>query len=121
MTMMRLLKGISGYRRKILVAGEMLELGADAPRFHQACGKAAAEWGFDLILGVQGLADRVVTSARAAGYDSSHSVFFDHAAEAGEWLAPRIRPGDLILVKGSRGVRTEAVLERLKEEFALSA
>ena len=121
MTMMRLLKGIPGYRRKILVAGEMLELGPDAARFHQACGKAAAGWGFDLILGIQGLADRVVTSARAAGYDSSRSVFFDDAAEAGEWLAPRVRSGDLILVKGSRGVRTEAVIERLKEDLALSA
>ena len=121
MTMMRLLKGIPGYRRKILVAGEMLELGSDAPRFHQACGRAAAGWGFDLILGVQGLADRMVTSARAFGYDPSRSVFFDDSVEAGEWLAPRIRPGDLILVKGSRGVRTEGVIERLKEDFALSA
>lgn len=121
MTMMRLLKGVPGYRRKILVAGEMLELGSDAPRFHQACGKAAAGWGFDLILGVQGLADRVVASARACGYDPGRSVFFDDAAEAGQWLAPRIRSGDLILVKGSRGVRTEQVIERLKEDFALCA
>ncbi len=121
MTMMRFLKGISGYRRKILVAGEMLELGSDAPRFHQACGRAAAGWGFDLILGVQGLADQVVTSARAFGYDPGRSIFFDDSVEAGQWLAPRIRPGDLILVKGSRGVRTEGVIERLKEDFALSA
>ncbi|MCY3758339.1 MAG: UDP-N-acetylmuramoyl-tripeptide--D-alanyl-D-alanine ligase [Acidobacteria bacterium] len=121
MTMMRLLNGIRGYGRKILVAGEMMELGADAPRFHQVCGKAAAGWGFDLILGVRGLADRVVTSARDLGYDASRSVFFEDAAEAGEWLAPRILPGDLILVKGSRGVRTEGVIQRLKEEFALSA
>ena len=121
MTMMRLLKGVPGYRRKILVAGEMLELGSEAPRFHQACGKAAAGWGFDLILGVQGLADRVVTSARAFGCDPDRSIFFDDAAEAGQWLVPRIRSGDLILVKGSRGVRTEQVIERLKEDFALSA
>ena len=121
MTMMRLLKGVPGYGRKILVAGEMMELGTDAPRFHQACGKAAAGWGFDLILGVRGLADRVVASARAFGYDASRSVFFEDAAEAGEWLAPRILPGDLILVKGSRGVRTEGVIQRLKQDFALSA
>jgi len=121
MTMMRLLNGIRGYGRKILVAGEMMELGADAPRFHQVCGKAAAGWGFDLILGVRGLADRVVTSARDSGYDASRSVFFEDAAEAGEWLVPRILSGDLILVKGSRGVRTEGVIQRLKEEFALSA
>ena len=98
-----------------------MELGADAPRFHQACGKAAAGWGFDLILGVRGLADRVVVAARALGYDPSRSVFFEDAAEAGEWLAPRILPGDLILVKGSRGVRTEGVIQRLKKDFALSA
>ena len=121
MTMMRLLRRIPGYRRKILVAGEMLELGADGPRFHRACGRAAAGWGFDLILGVQGLADQVVTSARALGYDGGCSVFFEAAVEAGEWLAPRIRPGDLILVKGSRGVRTEEVIHRLNRDFALSA
>lgn len=121
MTMMRFLKGVPGYKRKILVAGEMLELGAHGPRFHQECGRAAAGWGFDLILGVQGLAERVVTAARALGYDGGRSVFFEDAAQAGEWLAPRILPGDLILVKGSRGVRTEGVIRRLKEDFALSA
>ena len=120
MTMMRFLKRIPGYRRKILVAGEMLELGTDSARFHKACGRMAASWRFDLIIGVQGLADRIVTSARGLGYDDDHSVFFEDAMGAGQWLVPQVRAGDLILVKGSRGVKTEGVIQTLRKDFALS-
>jgi UDP-N-acetylmuramoyl-tripeptide--D-alanyl-D-alanine ligase len=121
MTMMRLLKAIPGYHRKILVAGEMLEMGADSARFHEACGKRAAGWRFDLIIGIQGLASRIVASARALGYDDNHSVFFDDANQAGQWLASRVRAGDLILVKGSRGVKTEGVIQTLRKDFALTS
>ena len=121
MMMMRLVGQIQGYQRKILVAGEMLEIGDNGAHFHEACAKAAAHWRFDIIIGIQGLANQMVVSTKSLGYDSNRSIFFRDAWEAGQWLSPRVRSGDLILVKGSRGVKTERVIQTLTKDFAVSA
>ena len=52
-------------RRRILVAGEMLELGEQAPELHAACGKAAAEAGLDIVVGVRGNAQHLAAAACA--------------------------------------------------------
>ncbi len=96
--------------RRILVAGEMLELGPEAAMLHAACGRAAALAGLDLIVGVRGLAQSLVTAATEAG---AHALFFNTPAEAGEWLRSCLRSGDLVLLKASRGVRLEGALEAL--------
>lgn len=121
MMMMRLVGQIQGYKRKILVVGEMLEIGDKGLHFHEVCAKAAAHWHFDIIIGIQGLANQMVVSTKSLGYDSNSSIFFRDAREAGQWLSPRVRSGDLILVKGSRGVKTERVIETLTKDFGLSA
>jgi UDP-N-acetylmuramoyl-tripeptide--D-alanyl-D-alanine ligase len=97
-------------RRRILVAGEMLELGEHAASFHSACGKAAAEAGIDLVVGVRGNAEHLATAACAAGVES---IFLPDARAAGQWLQQNLRPGDAVLVKGSRGVHLEQALEVL--------
>jgi UDP-N-acetylmuramoyl-tripeptide--D-alanyl-D-alanine ligase len=96
--------------RRILVAGEMLELGSYAPELHATCGRAAAEAGIDLIVGVRGNAVHLVTAASEAG---ARALFVADAAAAGLWLAENLRAGDLVLLKGSRGVRLERALESL--------
>ena len=100
----------SAASRRILVAGEMLELGADAAMLHEECGRAAALSGIDVIVGVRGHASELVQAAREAG---AEAVFFDDAEGAGKWLLSNLRAGDLALLKGSRGVRLERVLEAL--------
>jgi UDP-N-acetylmuramoyl-tripeptide--D-alanyl-D-alanine ligase len=97
-------------KRRILVAGEMLELGTHAPALHAACGKAAAEAGLDLVVGVRGNAEHLATAACAAGVEA---IFLPDAAAAGQWLKQNLREGDAVLVKGSRGVHLEQALEIL--------
>ena len=98
-------------QRRILVAGEMLEMGAHGPDLHTACGKAAAEAGLDLVVGVRGNAEHLVIAAAIAG---TPAAFLPDAEAAGQWLRANLRPGDLVLVKGSRGVHLERAVEIFK-------
>ncbi|MDR3774390.1 MAG: UDP-N-acetylmuramoyl-tripeptide--D-alanyl-D-alanine ligase [Terracidiphilus sp.] len=93
--------------RRILVAGEMLELGEHGPELHAACGRAAAEAGLDLVAGVQGNAVHLAAAACAGGVAS---LFLPTAEAAGLWLKQNLQPGDVALVKGSRGVRLERAI-----------
>jgi UDP-N-acetylmuramoyl-tripeptide--D-alanyl-D-alanine ligase len=97
--------------RRILVAGEMLEMGSHSVDLHIACGKAAAEAGIDLVIGVRGNAEHLVTAAARAGVPA---VFLPDAEAAGNWLKANLRAGDVVLIKGSRGVHLEHAIEILK-------
>jgi UDP-N-acetylmuramoyl-tripeptide--D-alanyl-D-alanine ligase len=99
-------------RRRILIAGEMLELGDHAPRLHAECGSAAAQAGIDFVVGVRGNAQHIAAAACGAGVAS---VFLPDAEAAGRWLAENLRTGDVVLVKGSRGVRLERSIETAKQ------
>ncbi|HEY0785929.1 MAG TPA: UDP-N-acetylmuramoyl-tripeptide--D-alanyl-D-alanine ligase [Acidobacteriaceae bacterium] len=96
--------------RRILVAGEMLELGPAASELHAACGRAAAAAGLDQVIGVRGLAAQLVEAAREAGVPAA---FMETPEQAGAWLARELRPGDAVLLKASRGVRLERALTLL--------
>ena len=104
-------------RRRILVAGEMLELGELGPELHAACGKAAAEAGLDMVVGVRGNAERLAAAACVGG---TASIFLPDADAAGRWLTQNLREGDVVLVKGSRGVRLERAIEIVKSQTASS-
>lgn len=101
--------------RRILIAGEMLELGPEAAMLHAECGRAAAFAGIDTIVGVRGLARELASAAEEAG---THAQFFDTPEEAGVWLRETLQPGDLVLLKGSRGVRLERALDALPSPAA---
>jgi UDP-N-acetylmuramoyl-tripeptide--D-alanyl-D-alanine ligase len=70
---------------------------------------------------VQGNAAEIVYGAIAAGMSPGRVRFFDDAAKAAEFLAEMIEPGDLLLVKGSRGVKMERVVETLSARYALAS
>jgi UDP-N-acetylmuramoyl-tripeptide--D-alanyl-D-alanine ligase len=99
-------------KRRILVAGEMLELGPGAVALHRECGKAAAESGVDLVVGVRGHAQHLVEAARDAG---ALAIFLASPQEAGKWLKVELRDGDAVLLKASRGVGLEQALRPLQE------
>ncbi len=113
-SMIRTLAARSAAGRRILVAGEMLELGAHSAALHSECGRAAAEAGLDLVVGVQGAADRLAAAACAGGITS---IFLPSAEAAGHWLAQNVRAGDVVLIKGSRGVHLERAIETFKEQL----
>ena len=98
--------------RRILVVGEMLELGPTAEALHRESGKHAAEKKIDLVIGVRGMARAVAEAACGAG---TQAQFVETPEQAGEWLAHNLRPGDAVLLKASRGVKLERALEGLQE------
>jgi UDP-N-acetylmuramoyl-tripeptide--D-alanyl-D-alanine ligase len=91
----------------------MLEQGEHGPALHAACGKAAAEAGLDLVAAVQGNAVHLATAASAGGVAA---LFLPNAEAAGRWLLQNLQPGDVALVKGSRGVHLERAIELLKKQ-----
>ena len=104
--------------RRIVVAGEMLELGPAGEDMHRRTGQYMAEKKIDLLLGVRGLAQQMVESARESGM---RAEFLDTPDEAGDWLARETRDGDLVLLKASRGVKLERALETWKSHRANAA
>jgi UDP-N-acetylmuramoyl-tripeptide--D-alanyl-D-alanine ligase len=113
-SMIRTLAARPATGRRILVAGEMLELGEHGPALHIDCGRAAAEAGLDLVVAVQGNAEYLATAACAGGVPA---VFLRDADTAGQWLVENLRPGDVVLVKGSRGVHLERAIESLIKQI----
>jgi UDP-N-acetylmuramoyl-tripeptide--D-alanyl-D-alanine ligase len=101
--------------RRILIAGEMLELGSYAPELHAACGKAAAEAGIDVVIGVRGNAEHLVMAASDAGVVGLDTLFLPDAESAGAWLRENLKLGDVVLVKGSRGVHLEKAIALLND------
>ncbi len=97
--------------RRIVVAGEMLELGGTGAELHHSAGRHMAGKKVDVVLGVRGLAEHIVAGAHEGG---AAAMFVATPEEAGEWMAREVRPGDAVLMKASRGVRLERALERFK-------
>jgi UDP-N-acetylmuramoyl-tripeptide--D-alanyl-D-alanine ligase len=95
-------------KRRIVVAGEMLELGPAGEEMHREAGKHVAENKIDVLLGVRGLAQAAVDAAKQAGV---RAEFVADSETAGEWLARETRDGDVVLLKASRGVKLEKALE----------
>ncbi len=116
--MIRFLGRLQGWQRKIVVAGEMLELGPEGVELHRGCGREAARAGLELMIGVQGLAKEILEGASAAGMDRSRLKFVGDAVEAGDLLARTVRKGDVVLLKGSRGVKLEQAINTLRAQFA---
>ena len=97
-------------RRYWAVLGDMLELGDAAADLHRQAGHRAAELGFSPLVGVGVLARELIDAAATAG---ASTQWFESAAEAADKLDIRLAPGDVTLVKGSRGVGLEVVVESL--------
>jgi UDP-N-acetylmuramoyl-tripeptide--D-alanyl-D-alanine ligase len=105
--------------RHILAAGAMLELGPASAELHRQAGRAAVLTGkLDWIIGVQGDAENLVRGAVDAGQAPQHAKFLGSSIEAASFIAQLVAPGDLMLVKGSRGVKMERIIEALDARFS---
>ncbi len=99
--------------RRIAVIGDMLELGEQELEFHRDAGRAISK-AIDVVVGVGKRTQALLDGAREAGFADDSLRHFDDAQQAGEFLKGEIREGDLVLLKGSRGVgldKTVAILE----------
>ena len=107
--------GEGGARRTFVVAGEMLELGEAGAEMHREAGREIARMGIEVLWGVRGLAAELVAGAREAGLEAAR--FFATTEEAAAALSEEVRAGDLLLVKGSRGVHMERIIEVLRGRY----
>ncbi len=108
-----------GVRRRILVAGEMKELGVTSAELHRQVGEKIATLGnIDFLVGVTGDARHLVEGARAAGMSSDSCRFFDKKEGAADWLGGFVAEGDWVLLKASRSVALETLLETLEARHA---
>jgi UDP-N-acetylmuramoyl-tripeptide--D-alanyl-D-alanine ligase len=120
--MTSLLAATPGFKRRILAAGEMRELGETSAELHREAGRFAARGGaIDWVIGVAGDAVQLVAGAVDAGLAPEHAKWFQTSEEAAEFLRDLLGPGDLLLVKGSRGVRMERVVEALLAKHGIAA
>ncbi len=110
-------EGGTSSRRRVVIAGEMLELGPEAAALHRQSGREIAAAGIDVLWGVRGLAAEMVAGAGEAGL--AETRFFEKTEAAAEAIIDEVRPGDLILVKGSRGVATEKIVAAIEKRFPL--
>jgi UDP-N-acetylmuramoyl-tripeptide--D-alanyl-D-alanine ligase len=103
--------------RRIAVLGEMLELGDQARALHEECGAIAAGASIDELVAVGGAAaEGFVAGAVAAGLPAGRAHRYASSADAADAVARLVRPGDLVLIKGSRGTRTDVIVDRLVQD-----
>ena len=99
--------------RKFAVLGDMLELGVETEQLHAETGKKAALAGVDYLVTVGEISRDIVRGAVASGLPEDRCFNFKSSQEAGLFLQNRIKPGDLLLVKGSQNTRMEHVVKEL--------
>lgn len=108
----RTLQTMKGTGRSILVAADMLELGKNAETFHREVGDFTASQGTDMVIACGVLAKFIAEGARMAR-GACETAFFDRKKDVLKRLKKVVRPGDVVLVKGSRGMRMESLVQDL--------
>jgi len=113
------LKGLAALpsRRKIAVLGDMLELGEKEADFHFQAGKQVAEEGWDLLVGIGPLSQHTVKGALSSGMERNQIFLFPNSKEAAEKVFSLLQEEDLVLVKGSRGIKTDKIVTYLKKKL----
>ncbi|MEX5218187.1 MAG: UDP-N-acetylmuramoyl-tripeptide--D-alanyl-D-alanine ligase [Nitrospira sp.] len=109
----RLLAQLGSGKRTIAVLGDMLELGSDAKQLHRTVGVLLAEQGVTQLISCGVLGRELAQGARSAGMAADRIIEVPDAAAAGDTLKAMVRQGDVVLVKASRGMRMEQVVEAL--------
>jgi UDP-N-acetylmuramoyl-tripeptide--D-alanyl-D-alanine ligase len=111
--------GESRFARRVALIGEMLELGETSEALHRAAGEEAATSGLAALVAVGGAPARALADGAVHGGMSPSAVhYLPDSASAADFAVTLIKPGDLVLVKGSRGIRMDVVVDRLKAELA---
>ena len=111
---MNFLGEVAGRRRTVAVLGDMLELGAAAAKAHREVGARAARAGVSFLVAAGPHAREVVVGARRAGLPVERGFVVDSAEASIPLVRSLVRPGDLVLIKGSRGMKMERVTEGLQ-------
>jgi UDP-N-acetylmuramoyl-tripeptide--D-alanyl-D-alanine ligase len=105
--------------RRIAALGEMRELGDLSIGLHEESGRRAVDAGVELLIAVGGdSAKALADAAIASGLAPERVSYFTTSTDAADAVAALLAPGDVVLVKGSRGTRMDIVADRVKQEWA---
>jgi UDP-N-acetylmuramoyl-tripeptide--D-alanyl-D-alanine ligase len=99
--------------RRVVILGDMLELGQDAPRYHDELGRTLGAYSFDLAILVGQLSKRIAAALPASGVAAERVRVFEKTQDAARAIAALVKPGDLVMVKASHGMGLEAVIEAM--------
>ncbi len=102
--------------RRWAVLGDMLELGADSEALHRAAGETAVRSGVECLVTVGERSRDIARGAQQAGFPLNRTWHVGKSSEAGRFVQEQLKPGDVVLVKGSQGVRMERVVKELMAE-----
>ena len=111
--------GLQGFKdtpsvgRRILILGDMLELGQRSEKFHRELGNSLAAYEFSFAIIVGEWSRAIIEGARQAGVSISKLRSFKNSAEAAAGISELIRPGDVVYVKGSRGIELEKIVDKI--------
>ena len=100
-------------KRKIAVLGDMLELGDKEINFHFQAGKQVSEEKWDVLITVGPLSQHMAQGAISSGMNKKQIFSYENTQKATQKIASHIEEGDLVLIKGSRGMKTEKIVEKL--------
>jgi UDP-N-acetylmuramoyl-tripeptide--D-alanyl-D-alanine ligase len=113
---LRTVNALQGYKRKIAVLGDMLELGDYTSKAHWDLGDVVKGSGIALLVTVGELAREIANGARASGFPPDAIQSYPDSVEAGRGLKGEVTPGDVVLIKGSRAVKMEEIVRALTDE-----
>ncbi len=109
------LRELRGFKRKIAVLGDMLELGQFSSREHERVGAVAAD-AVDMLLTVGVRSRKTAEGALEHGLSEKVVFQYEESVQAGKELQNMIQPGDVVLIKGSQGIRAERIVEEIMAE-----
>lgn len=109
------LQRVANGSRRVVVLGDMLELGDEAPRLHREVGREAAQIGAQVLVAVGEMAEEVLRGAQMERHPPQCLAFRDSRAAA-EQVPALLQPGDVVLVKGSRALQMEQVVQAITED-----
>lgn len=113
---LKTLQSLAGYKRKIAVLGDMLELGDYAPMAHRDIGRAAVDCGVGMLVVVGKLAAGIAEGAKSAGFPERNVRLYPDSIQAAKRLKTQVTDGDAVLVKGSRAMNMEEIVRVLLSE-----
>ena len=99
----------------------MLEIGSYTETGHRLVGEKVATGGINYLIAVGEKAPDIIRGASEAGLADDYIFYFDRAEEVGKFLQNRLKAGDIILVKGSQGMRMEKIVKEIMAEPGAAA
>ncbi len=103
-------------KRKVAVLGDMLELGENEVYYHVQAGRQIARFGWDILVTVGSLSQHMIEGALSSGMKKEQTLAFEDSKQAAEEIWSLLEEGDLVLVKGSRKIETEKIVEKIRSE-----